>query len=309
MNPKIKKIIFLDTIFFSFALLFFVISYFFSGEIIHFKKRSLEEDKKNNKIESFQTFALPIPKEIIFKNDTVTLNAWYFKNPQAKDCGVILLHGFTGTRWAALKYAPIFWKRGCDIFTYDHRRHGESSGEFGTFGFYEKFDLIKGTEIFSEISNLRFERIGVLGESYGAATAILAAGKGQQFAFVIAESSYKDFESIIAKQGVDIYGPVVNLFVPMALIIASNRGNFDSKDVSPYLYAKSIQVPILFIHSKADNYTPYQHSEEIYSQVPGNNKMLVITDWNSNHGRSVNDNFPKFEGIVLDFLRKFVPSY
>jgi fermentation-respiration switch protein FrsA (DUF1100 family) len=91
--------------------------------------------------------------------------------------------------------------------------------------------------------------------------------------------------------------------------LQATEGILTLNDVSPYLYAKSIQVPILFIHSKADKYTPYQHSEEIYSQVPGNNKMLVITDWNSNHGRSVNDNFPKFEGIVGNFLRKFVPNY
>jgi len=280
-------------------------SYFFAGEIIDFKKRNLEEDRKNEKISGFSDFNLSEPEDHLFTNqEGLKFKAWYFPN-SPKRCGVLLLHGFTGTRWGVMKYAPIFRKLGCEIFAYDHRKHGESEGRFGTFGYYEKYDFLEALEYFEKISGIAPERIGVLGESMGAATAIQGlALANKQYAFLIAESSYKDLDSIIGKKAVDIYGQWVKAFIPMAYWIAEFRADFHIEDVSPMKSVASLRIPVLFIHSDADDYTPSSHSREIYENTGSPIKEIVITDWNSGHALSINDDYERFEKIVISFLRR-----
>jgi uncharacterized protein len=277
-------------------------AYFFSGEVINFKQKSLAQDKKNLNITSIGDFGLPQPLEKNFQNGNVSLQSWYFRNPNPKSCGVVLLHGFTGTRWGALKYAPIFWKLGCHIFTYDHRKHGESTGKYGSFGYHEKYDLKKGIEFFIELSNLELDQIGVLGESFGAATALQYAGLQERPAFIISESSYKDLDSIVGKRARVLYGSIVKPFVPLAYFFVNWRAEMNILEVSPVLAAERILVPTLIIHSASDDYTPASHSEDIYQALKVTEKQLVLTDWGSKHARSINDDYHKFEKIIFDFL-------
>ncbi|NCN08901.1 MAG: prolyl oligopeptidase family serine peptidase [Leptospira sp.] len=309
MTSRFKKFLLIDILVILLIGSYFFVSYFFSTKIIEFKTRSLAEDKLDLKIESFATKGLPEPEDFSFQNGPITLKAWYFKNPKPKNCGVLLLHGFTRTRWSMLKYTPLFWKRGCDLFAFDHRKHGESDGQYGTFGFYEKFDLENGIDSFSDISKIPEDRIGVLGESYGASTAIQTMGLGKKIAFIIADSPYSDMDSIIIKKGVDLYGPAVQIFAPLALLIAGNRADFDVEDVSPAKYAKTLAVPILLVHSKTDAYTPYQHSEKIYEEIQIPEKKIALTDWDAAHAKSIDKNFDKYEAIVNEFLKEFVPNF
>jgi dipeptidyl aminopeptidase/acylaminoacyl peptidase len=266
------------------------VGYYFSTEIIAFRIRTLTEDKNNNKISDFSDFGLNKPEILRFQNGSVTLWSWYFKNPSKKKCGVLLLHGQTGTRYAALKYAPIFYKRGCSIFTYDARRHGESSVEYGTFGYYEKIDLDRAMEYFSEVSAIPESQIGIVGESYGAATALQFAENKREISFILADSSYKDMRSIIEKRAVDLYTPLILIVSPIALSIAELRADFLVKEVSPLESAKKIEVPTMIVHSESDAFTPVEHSESIYENLKTKQKKLYITTWGAKHGKSIDTN-------------------
>lgn len=305
MNPKNNLF---RKFFFVFVPLLFVYvagSYYFSSQIIDFKPRPLEEDRIRLKKTGFSDFGLPRAQDISFQNDGIDFHAWYFENPKPKPCGVLLVHGYTSTRWGVLKYAPIFWKRGCSIFTYDHRRHGESGGRFGTFGFHEKFDMQTALHSFTEVSGLPPEKIGVLGESLGAATAIQSLSMRGESAFLIAESPYKDLDSIVGKKAVELYGGWVGIFVPLAYKIAEWRADFRVSDVSPIEMAKNLKIPVLIIHSNTDDYTPYEHSVAIEKNLPPSiTKKLVLTDWNASHARSIDKNYDGFEAIVLEFFRE-----
>lgn len=278
--------------------------YYFSSEIISFRKRTIEEDKRNNKITGFEEFGLPNPEVLRFQNGNITLWSWYFKNPAKKKCGVILLHGQTGTRAATLKYAPIFFKRGCSVFTYDARRHGESGGEYGTFGFYEKLDLDRAMEFFSEISAIPESSIGILGESYGAATALQFAEGKKEISFIVSDSAYKDMTSIIEKRATDLYSPLILIISPIAIAFAEIRADFIAKDVSPSDSAKKIEVPTILIHSLSDEFTPKEHSEDIFSNLKTKQKKIWITDWGAGHGKSVNTNYAEYERVLLEFLKE-----
>ncbi|TGL88541.1 alpha/beta fold hydrolase [Leptospira congkakensis] len=297
-----KKILSTFIIFLTFFLL--GAGYYFSSSIVSFPITSLEEDKERLKILSFGDFGLPEPESIRFQNGSLRLRGWYFKNPKKKKCGVVLLHGHTRTRYGVLKYAPLFWKRGCSLFTYDARRHGESAGEYGTYGFYEKQDLERAIEFFSEISTVPEEEIGIFGASFGAATALQYAEGRSDFAFVIADSPFMDMRSIVEKRAVDLYSPLVLFLSPIALSIAEVRADFLVDEVSPKKAAKSITLPVLLIHSKTDEFTPVSHSEEIFQNLKSNRKQLLITDWGAKHCKSIDTRYNEYEAVVNTFLKE-----
>lgn len=291
------------------VILYLGISYYFSNQIVAFKHNTLEEDRISLGYEGLSDFNLPTPVDGSFNNDDVTMKYWYFSHPSQKKCGVILVHGFGRTRWGAIKFAPLFWNQGCSIFSFDLRRHGESSLTYGTFGYLEKDDLQKAFETFAEISKIPKNKIGVLGVSYGAATALQWAGDGAEPAFVIAESSYKDLDSIVGKRAIDLYGSFVGIFIPTAYEIAEFRSGMVIEDTNPAKSAENIKAPVLVIHSKSDEYTPYTHSEEIYKHIRIPEKELVITDWGAEHIKSIDVNYLEFDKIVNGFLKKFVPNW
>lgn len=297
-----KKILSTFIIVFTFFLL--GAGYYFSSSIVSFPVTTLEEDKTKLKINSISEFGLPEPESIRFQNGNLRLRGWYFKNPKKKKCGVVLLHGHTRTRFGVLKYAPLFWKRGCSLFLYDARHHGESGGEYGTYGFYEKIDLERAIEFFSEISTVPEEQIGIFGASFGAATALQYAEGRNDFAFVIADSPFMDMRSIVEKRAVDLYSPVVLFLSPIALSLAELRADFLVDEVSPKKAAKFISLPVLLIHSKTDEITPVSHSEEIFQNLKSNRKQLVETDWGANHCKSIDVRPSEYESIVNSFLKE-----
>ncbi|PJZ44331.1 alpha/beta hydrolase [Leptospira brenneri] len=297
-----KKILSLSVIFLTFFLL--GVGYYFSSSIISFPVTSLEEDKARLKIQSVSEFGLPEPESIRFQNGSLRLRGWYFKNPQKKKCGVVLLHGHTRTRYGILKYAPVFWKRGCSLFAYDARRHGESAGEYGTYGYFEKNDLERAIEFFSEISTVPEEQIGIFGASFGAATALQYAEGRNDFAFVIADSPYMDMRSIVEKRAVDFYSPLILFLSPIALSIAEIRADFLVNEVSPKEAAKYISLPVLLIHSKTDEVTPVSHSEEIFQNLKSKRKQLLVTDWGASHCKSIDVRPEEYESIVNSFLKE-----
>src|SRR5687768_14630738 len=101
-------------------VLYGAVSWFFSDRLIGQKFPPLGPT-------DVTAFGLPQPEDARIPGDGVTLAAWYFENPQDRDCAVILLHGFGGNRAEVLGPSPIFWDRGCDLLLYDARGHGDSS--------------------------------------------------------------------------------------------------------------------------------------------------------------------------------------
>ncbi|NJN54513.1 MAG: alpha/beta hydrolase [Anaerolineae bacterium] len=163
-----------------------------------------------------------------------------------------LLHGYGGTRYSALQYAPLFWERGCDLLAYDARGHGESSAAFHTYGYYEKQDAVAAYEWLRSRSDLEPGQVGLAGVSYGAATSLQAVPLLPEAAFVLADSSYENLQTIVSKQGVDQFGNWTKLFVPTAFVFASQRADFDVHAVSPerpyrtplYPFCSSILAPM-----------------------------------------------------------------
>ncbi len=282
---------------------------FFSGEVITFQVKSQAEEIETTTIHSPSQAGLPAPENITIQNGDTRLAGWFFSNPRKAGCAVILHHGHRGRREGVLKYGPIFWVKGCDLLMYDARRHGESTGEFATWGFNEKYDLQKAALWLTRKSRLPLKSIGILGESMGAAISLQAAAIMPDIAFIIADSPFASFDRLLRVNGAAKYGKPILLLYPLTVKIVRWRAGFQPDDVSPGAAASLIQPPILLIHSRQDETLDYHYSEEVFAAVRHNRKEVHITDWNAAHCRSVNVNFKGYSNIVNAFLRRYAPAF
>ena len=290
------------------AVIYLGVSWYFSSVLIDFRKRPLEEDRKNLKIDSPAQFGLTDAEPFEIESQGITLKGWFYPASESGKCAIVYHHGFTGTRYGGMKYAPLFASYGCDQLFFDARMHGESGGDYGTFGYHEKQDLLNVIEWLEKNRNLKDLNTGIMGESFGAATSLMAAGFSErEFAFIIAESPYRSLTGIVAQRARADYGPVAGIFVPLAFTFSEMRADFDSEQTSVVLKAPEIKTPVFLIHSLQDTYTDPSNSQAVFDSLTGlsdSEKGLYFTDWNAKHARSIDTNREEFSRQVQSFLQR-----
>ncbi len=289
------------------ALVYGGASWYFSEILLNGPTESIAEARAEGDTPASK--GLPEPEEVRIDTGEVTLAGWYFDNPADAGCGLLFLHGFTGTRYHALNWAPLFWERGCDILAYDHRGHGDSSDAFHTYGFYEKQDALVALDWFGQRAGLEQSQIGVFGVSYGAATALQLAPLAPDLAFVAADSAYSEMEEIVGYQARQLFPGLAPLVLPGALAVAELRADFDVQAVAPERTVTEAQMPILLVHSLTDEYTFSTHSEDIYAHSDQSRTVLHLTDWGAPHARDILTDFAAYRQLVNDFLQQFAPEF
>jgi len=274
-----------------------------------FSERLIGQQFVSDGSTDFGDLGLPDPEEATIRGDGVDLAAWYFQNPADAGCAVVMLHGYGGDRAEILGANPLFWDRGCHLLSYDARGHGESSRALLTFGAHEHEDLRLATDWLATRTDLPQSSIGLIGWSYGAATAIQAAPDLPEIAFVIADSSFSSLTDIANVQGERQIGPWISVFIPGALFVAGLRAGFDPATAAPTAAITEARMPVLLVHSRTDGYTPVGHSEAIFGNSDHDRTRLIIPDWDAPHARSHEVDPVAYTGIVDQFLDDFAPGF
>ncbi len=247
--------------------------------------------------------------ESLAKQDVTIVSPFGYKikallvEPHQSNRYIIIAHGVTENKVNSIKYMNLFLKRGFNAVIYDHRRHGESGGKTTSYGHYEKFDLK------AVVDWLKKEKgpnllLGIHGESMGAATMLLYAGMLEDGAdFYIADcsfSSLKDQLRYQLKKEMKLPG---SLIIPIGNLFLRLRDKYWITDVSPISVIDQIQHPILFIHSKKDDYILPSMTEKLFAQKQGP-KMLFLAE-NGRHAQSLNENAEDYENAIDEFLEKY----
>ncbi|NOH14620.1 MAG: prolyl oligopeptidase family serine peptidase [Chloroflexi bacterium] len=253
---------------------------------------------------------LPEPEEIRLVLAGAELHGWYFENPADAQCGVMLLHGRFQTRLEMLSYAPLYWERGCDIIMYDARSHGDSLGQYVTWGYHERQDALAVLDWFMQRSGLRVEQIGMMGASFGAATSLLTVALEPELAFVAADSPFASLSQLLNEQASNLYGEFVRAsFTGPSLWLAGVRGDFQPDEVAPATTIQEIAPPVFLLHARKDSVIPVHHAEIIFSNADPNKTVLHITDWGAGHVASIRVDFAAYQALMDDFLATHVPDF
>lgn len=303
MKNNKTKIYIISIIIIILFLIYGGVSWYFSNQLVFYSTRTHEDDIRDYKIHSIEQVNLDKPEDIEIPIKDIMISGWYFKGKN--NCGVIFHHGYRGTRIRMLTYTQLFNEYKCHYLMFDARHHAKSTGDFGTFGYYEKFDLLAIIDWFKEKTKLSDEQIVLFGESMGAAISLQVAGYSKKnFKMILAESPYEDFFTIAKERGVKLYTKAALPFLKGAFFVANLRTHADLYDASPVKYAKDIVSPVLIYHSKTDDYTLYHHSEEIYQALQIEKKALILTEWGSKHAYSIDDNYEEYYKYFKKFIKE-----
>jgi len=217
-------------------------------------------------------------------SDGLALHAWWIPAPDARGA-VIVSHGNAGSIDARLHIARAFHALGMGVLLYDYRGYGRSEGRPSEEGTY--LDAEAAWELAVGALGLTPERIVLYGESLGGAVAIELARRHRPAALVL-ESAFTSLPDVGARA------------YPWLPVRWLSRARYASIDK-----VGALDVPMLFMHSPADELVPYEHSRRLCAAA-GARAQLVTTAGGHNDGGFALD--PALVEVVGEFLRASLAS-
>lgn len=214
----------------------------------------------------------------------------------------VICHGHTVNRINSIKYAMVFYNLGFSVVIYDHSYFGLSEGNFSTLGYYERHDL--STVI--DFTRQEFGQDCILalhGESMGAVTVLTELGVRSDIDLVVADCPFSDTFGYYC----ELYTHLTHLpsfpVVEMSGRFAKHKLGYDYKKCSPIEDVRNSDVPICFIHGKADTYIQPHHSVDMYNVCKNPNSELHLVD-NAEHACSYMVDNDGYVEIVSKFVNK-----
>ena len=201
-----------------------------------------------------------------------------------------------------LERGLALWREGYGVLLYDLRRHGRSTGEFSSVGYYERRDVeaaylyVRGREPGNGVV--------LLGVSMGAAATLLAASeiRDEKLLAVVAESSFLSFADT-ARHHVGLSPLPTFPFAPLLIKFTGWRLNFDPADFDVRRAVSRIDRPIFFVGAGADRRMPTETVlEPLYAAArsPLRRKLVVA---GATHGHAFDAAPEEYVRAVTEFLR------
>jgi pimeloyl-ACP methyl ester carboxylesterase len=216
-------------------------------------------------------------EEAVFDGEGLTLRGWRCGASGTHRGTVVYLHGVADNRTSGTGIIDRFVGYGFDVVAYDSRAHGESGGEACTYGFFEKRDLRR------VIDRLKPGPVVLIGWSLGGAVALQEAANDPRA--VVAAETFSDLRTIVRDRAPYLLPDVA---VDRALVLAAERGQFDSAEVSPVTAASTITAPVLLIHGASDVDTSPEHSRRVFAALSGPKRLILIPG--AAHNQSLHGN-------------------
>jgi len=204
---------------------------------------------------------------------------WDEARPGPPHATVLVLHGIHDRKESMLGWANRLVAAGYRVFRVDSRGHGHSSGDWLTYGVQESRDLSRLLDAL-DTCGLIVGPVGVMGVSYGAATAIEWAAIEPRVKAVVAVAPFASLREVVPLYFRRMF-PRASRLVPSwllnAVIARAGRlGGFDPDQASPRAAITRTHAPILLIHGRADRHIPLAHSEALHAAAPARSELVAI---------------------------------
>jgi alpha-beta hydrolase superfamily lysophospholipase len=219
-----------------------------------------------------------------------------FRGP-IHDAAVILCPGFfQSRRTPTLQRLAGVLAQYCSVLSMDFRGHGDSGGTY-TFSASEAQDL----EAVYRWAQQRYEKVGLLGFSLGAATAINMAAKTSDVRTLVSVSAPSSFDEIEFK-----FWTVESLQTGLGSLEPGSGcrpGNPGLEKERPIDSIRALsKIPVFLVHGTKDTTILPSHSERLF-QAAGEPKRLLLIE-GGGHAEELFRCFPEeFLPPVQDWLR------
>lgn len=192
---------------------------------------------------------------------------------------VVVLHGVISSGRAMLPHARRLASHGYRAVLVDLRGHGQSDGWFMTYGLRESEDLLRVIDAL-EARRLIAGRLGVLGVSYGATTAIHLAGRDPRIDSVVAVAPFSTLRDVVPDFGRTVLPGIGSLVPDHALEAgvdaAGRQADFDPDLADACQALQRTSAPVLVIHGEEDWMVPTYHGRRLHEAAPDHTELLLL---------------------------------
>ena len=192
---------------------------------------------------------------------------------------ILVLHGIWNRSLWMLGTARMLSEEGYRTVLVDLRGHGNSTGEWLTYGVQEAKDL---SRVIDELllRNLVHGPLGVYGISYGATTAIHLAGIDSRVHAVVAVAPFSKFRDVVPDYARTVLPGVERLISDThwqdAIDVAGVRGDFNPDVASALDAIQNTKARILIQHGTDDWLVPPYHALRLYEAGKNHTKLVFI---------------------------------
>ncbi len=270
---------------------------------IHVLPYAIVQPQKINLAITPENLGLQGEKLTITTKDSTSLKGYYIQSNTQKTKGImILIHGIGGCKEHFLNLAGNLANKGIASVVFDGRAHGESGGQYCTYGFYEKQDI---AAIVDELKRRNSElSIGIWGNSLGGAIAIQALELDKRIEFGVIESTFTELDQIVYDyQQKMTKGFGLRFMSDAALQEAGNIANFNPDEVKPIISVTKITQPMFIAHGDTDENISFEYGKQLYENLASAEKEFVLVE-----GAGHFDVYAKggkiYEDKLMNFIRK-----
>ena len=186
---------------------------------------------------------------------------------------VLLLHGVRGDRLAMLDRALFLHRAGFAILLIDLPAHGESTGEWITFGKREGAGVSAALAYLAK--RLPDERVGVIGVSLGAAATVLLNPQPAPAALVL-ESMYPTIEEALKDRLALHLGAWAQALSPLLLCQLPWRTGVSAAELRPIDAVGLLRSPLLLVSGAGDQHTTLAETERLFAAAAEPKALWIV---------------------------------
>jgi pimeloyl-ACP methyl ester carboxylesterase len=209
-------------------------------------------------------YALPYINIGLVAEDGIRLAAWFIPTDKAPLGAVVIVHGLGGNRASLLPNAPLLHDHGYAVLLLDLRAHGESGGEFKSYGYFEALDVLAAVDYLVADQGVPETNIALMGHSLGGAAVVRAASLRQIPYALIVVSTYQSLDAAVDDAFDDFALLPSWPFAPIMVRAAERRLGLKSGSMDLVSMLESMTPrPALLIHGTVDDLLPLYHHQAL----------------------------------------------
>ncbi|MCZ7569555.1 MAG: alpha/beta fold hydrolase [Ardenticatenaceae bacterium] len=216
-------------------------------------------------------YGLPFDEVTVRSRDGLALAAWFIPAPDS-DRAVLFVHGKDSCRSCEfqgrfVELAGRLQAEGFNILMIDLRGHGQSEGRYLTLGEHERWDVLGAVDW---LQWRGFTKIGILGVSLGAASAVRAAADpqgGEVIRALALDSGFGNLRDALDRKFVEVSG-LPYAFLPGSLLMGRLLHRVDFNMIRPAHDLPQIKAPVMLIFSEQDDLVPVSHFHAMAAARP-----------------------------------------
>lgn len=214
-----------------------------------------------------EKFGLDFEPVYFYSADGTRLHGWFIPaatvtNPKEAKGTVIHMHNYAGNISSNWHFAGWLPDAGYNVFAFDYRGFGKSSGTTEPKGVLE--DAVAAITYLRSRSDIDTGKIFIFGQGLGGSLAIAAAVINPEGVRAVAsESAFYSYSTVVDdRRPGEGYG-------------------YERDDIySGGPYASKLTIPLLLIHGERDDITYCDHSKRLLAEAQGPKELVLIA-----HGR------------------------